>query len=89
MGDFNIAPEDCDVYDPIAWAGQILLHLPRNARSSGSWSGLECMTLFRLFEQPPKSWSPWWDYRNSRVPQEPGAAHRPHPGERCAGTPRE
>ena len=23
MGDFNIAPEDRDVYDPVAWAGQI------------------------------------------------------------------
>ena len=23
LGDFNIAPEDRDVYDPVAWAGQI------------------------------------------------------------------
>ena len=23
MGDFNVAPEDRDVYDPVAWAGQI------------------------------------------------------------------
>jgi exodeoxyribonuclease-3 len=23
MGDFNIAPEDRNVYDPVAWAGQI------------------------------------------------------------------
>jgi exodeoxyribonuclease III len=47
MGDFNIAPEDRDVYDPVAWAGQI--HCTPEE--------------FRLFEQPPKSWS-WWDYRN-------------------------
>ena len=23
MGDYNIAPDDRDVYDPIGWAGQI------------------------------------------------------------------
>ena len=23
MGDFNIAPDDRDVFDPVAWAGQI------------------------------------------------------------------
>ena len=43
MGDFNIAPEDCDVYDPIAWAGQI--HCTAEEREQfRSWSGLECMT---------------------------------------------
>ena len=32
MGDFNIAPEDRDVYDPVAWAGQIHC-TPRGARA--------------------------------------------------------
>tara|TARA_B100001105_G_C22381108_1_gene439719 strand:+ start:730 stop:1494 length:765 start_codon:yes stop_codon:yes gene_type:complete len=62
MGDFNIAPEDRDVHDPVAWAGQI--HCTPEER--GHFAALLEMGLvdaFRLFEQPPKSWS-WWDYRN-------------------------
>ncbi len=62
MGDFNIAPEDRDVYDPVAWAGQI--HCTPEER--GHFRDLLALGLhdaFRLFEQAPKSWS-WWDYRN-------------------------
>lgn len=62
MGDFNIAPEDRDVHDPVAWAGQI--HCTPEER--GHFAALLAMGLvdaFRLFDQPPKSWS-WWDYRN-------------------------
>ncbi len=62
MGDFNIAPEDRDVYDPIAWAGQI--HCTDEERGHfKALLGLGLHDAFRLFEQPPKSWS-WWDYRN-------------------------
>ena len=62
MGDFNIAPEDRDVHDPVAWAGQI--HCTPEERAQ--FQGLLALGLhdaFRLFEQPPRSWS-WWDYRN-------------------------
>jgi len=62
MGDFNIAPEDGDVYDPVAWAGQILCTDEERAHFRGLL-GLGLHDAFRLFEQPPKSWS-WWDYRN-------------------------
>jgi exodeoxyribonuclease-3 len=62
MGDFNIAPEDRDVHDPVAWAGQI--HCTDEERGHfRSLLGLGLHDAFRLFEQPPKSWS-WWDYRN-------------------------
>jgi exodeoxyribonuclease-3 len=62
MGDFNIAPEDRDVHDPVAWAGQI--HCTDEERSHlKHLLGLGLHDAFRLFEQPPKSWS-WWDYRN-------------------------
>lgn len=62
MGDFNIAPEDRDVYDPVAWAGQI--HCTSEERSHfQQLLGLGMSDAFRLFEQAPKSWS-WWDYRN-------------------------
>jgi exodeoxyribonuclease-3 len=62
LGDFNVAPEDRDVHDPVAWAGQI--HCTDEER--GHFRKLIALGLvdaFRLFEQPPKSWS-WWDYRN-------------------------
>ncbi len=62
MGDFNIAPTDADVYDPLAWAGQI--HCTEEERAHfRALLGLGLVDAFRLFEQPPKSWS-WWDYRN-------------------------
>jgi exodeoxyribonuclease-3 len=62
MGDYNIAPEDRDVYDPVAWAGQVLCTPEERAHFKGLL-GLGLHDSFRLFEQPPKSWS-WWDYRN-------------------------
>jgi exodeoxyribonuclease-3 len=61
LGDFNIAPEDRDVYDPQAWAGNVLVSEPERT----AFCALEALGLrdsFRLFEQPDKSYS-WWDYR--------------------------
>ncbi len=62
MGDFNVAPEDRDVYDPVAWAGQIHC-TPEERAQFQRLLALGLVDAFRLFEQPPKSWS-WWDYRN-------------------------
>jgi exodeoxyribonuclease-3 len=62
MGDYNIAPEDRDVFDPVAWAGQIHCTPQERAHFQGLMA-LGLVDAFRLFEQPPKSWS-WWDYRN-------------------------
>jgi exodeoxyribonuclease III len=61
-GDFNIAPEDRDVFDPVAWAGQIHC-TPEERAQFARLLGLGLHDAFRLFDQPPKSWS-WWDYRN-------------------------
>jgi exodeoxyribonuclease III len=61
LGDYNIAPEDRDVYDPQAWQGNVLVSEPERA----AFRALEQLGLrdaFRLFEQPEKSYS-WWDYR--------------------------
>lgn len=60
-GDFNIAPEDRDVHDPVAWAGQILCSPPERAAFQRLLD-LGLRDSFRLFEQPEKSFS-WWDYR--------------------------
>lgn len=61
-GDYNIAPEDRDVHDPVAWAGQILCSDPeRQVYRDLLAQGFQ--DAYRLFEQPEKSFS-WWDYRN-------------------------
>ncbi|MCB1877745.1 MAG: exodeoxyribonuclease III [Chromatiales bacterium] len=61
LGDFNIAPEDRDVHDPVAWNGQILCSdMERQAFRALLALGLK--DSFRLFEQPQDSFS-WWDYR--------------------------
>ncbi len=62
MGDFNIAPTDDDVHDPVLWKDQI--HCTVEERDHfKQLVGLGLVDAFRLFEQPPKPWS-WWDYRN-------------------------
>ena len=61
LGDYNIAPEDRDVHDPIAWEGQVLCSVPER----DAFRALVALGLtdsFRLFAQPEKSFS-WWDYR--------------------------
>jgi exodeoxyribonuclease III len=61
LGDYNIAPEDRDVHDPVAWAGKVLCSEPERA----AFRGLQQLGLrdtFRLFDQPEKTYS-WWDYR--------------------------
>jgi exodeoxyribonuclease III len=61
LGDLNIAPEDRDVHDPKAWAGQVHVSEPERA-ALRALIGLGLEDSFRLFEQPEKSFS-WWDYR--------------------------
>ena len=61
MGDYNIAPQDQDVHDPAAWEGQIMC-TPEERGHFESDLRRRPARRFRLFEQPPKSWS-WWDYR--------------------------
>ncbi len=61
LGDYNIAPEDRDVHDPLAWQGQVLVSEPERAAFRRLLE-LELKDAFRLFEQPEKLFS-WWDYR--------------------------
>jgi len=60
-GDFNIAPEDRDTHDPLAWAGQILCSDAERA-AFRQLLELGMKDSFRLFDQPEKRFS-WWDYR--------------------------
>ena len=61
LGDYNIAPEDRDVHDPLAWVGNVLVSEPERAAFRGMQQ-LNLRDCFRLFEQAEKSYS-WWDYR--------------------------
>jgi exodeoxyribonuclease-3 len=61
LGDYNIAPDDRDVHDPAAWAGQVLCTAAERAAFEGM-IGLGLQDSFRLFDQPPATFS-WWDYR--------------------------
>ena len=61
LGDYNIAPEDRDVYDPVAWEGNVLVSKPERD-AFRALQEIDLTDAFRLFEQPEKSYS-WWDYR--------------------------
>jgi len=61
VGDFNVAPEPRDVYDPKMWEGQVLFSEPERD-AFAALVGLGLKDAFRLFEQPEKIYS-WWDYR--------------------------
>ena len=63
LGDFNIAPDDRDVWDPKRWREKILCSTPeREAYRSLLDLGLH--DSFRLFNDEAGQHS-WWDYRLS------------------------
>lgn len=66
-GDFNVAPEDRDVWDPEAWRGKILFSEPEKEAFSKlvRWGLADCL---RLHHQEGGLYT-WWDYRQ-------GAFHR-------------
>ena len=67
VGDFNIAPDDHDVYDPAKWRGRVHCSEPERERLRmlQSW-GVVDVTRSHHPEGGPHT---WWDYRG-------GAFHR-------------
>ncbi len=67
VGDFNVAPEDVDVYDPDKWRGRIHCSDPERARIRGllEWGLIDLTKLYH----PDGGLYTWWDYRA-------GAFHR-------------
>lgn len=61
VGDFNITPDDRDVYDPEAWHERILCSTAER-QALQRIIDLGLADTFRLFDQPENSYS-WWDYR--------------------------
>jgi exodeoxyribonuclease-3 len=66
-GDFNVAPEDRDVWDPEQWRGQILCSDPER-RTLAYLMGWGLQDALRLHRQEGGIYT-WWDYRG-------GAFHR-------------
>lgn len=70
LGDFNIAPTDADVHDPNEWRDCILCSAPeRQALSEILALGLA--DTFRLFQQPPATFS-WWHYSQNNFSNNTG-----------------
>lgn len=61
LGDFNIAPEDRDVYDPHKWKDVVLVSAPERQALKVLFD-LGLVDVFRRFPQEDQSFS-WWDYR--------------------------
>ncbi len=61
LGDFNIAPEDRDSYDPEGLR-ETILHTTEERAHFRKLVELGLCDSFRLFDQPDKSFT-WWDYR--------------------------
>ncbi|HUW97358.1 MAG TPA: exodeoxyribonuclease III [Acidiferrobacter sp.] len=60
-GDFNIAPEDRDVYDPEAWRGAVLVSEPERA-AFREIAALGFTDALRVIGGDDCGFS-WWDYR--------------------------
>jgi exodeoxyribonuclease III len=61
LGDFNIAPEDRDSFDPEGLR-ETIHHTSEEREHFRGLTALGLADSFRLFEQADKSFS-WWDYR--------------------------
>ena len=61
LGDFNIVPEDRDIYDPEEWHEKILCSTPER-KALQKIMDLGLTDTFRMFDQVDRSFS-WWDSR--------------------------
>jgi exodeoxyribonuclease-3 len=69
-GDFNVAPDERDVHDPVAWSTETLFHIDaRNALEKIRTWGL--VDTFRLHHADAGAYS-WWDYRQLAFPYNKG-----------------
>ena len=66
-GDFNIAPDERDVWDPKRYAGRVHFSLPERKRLN-RLLGWGLSDLLRLQTQDAGIYS-WWDYRHGAFPK--------------------
>jgi exodeoxyribonuclease III len=70
LGDFNIAPDDRDVYNPKLWEGRVLCSAPER-QAFRALLDLGLADAFRLFE-PANGHYTWWDYRGKALERNQG-----------------
>jgi exodeoxyribonuclease-3 len=72
-GDYNIAPTDQDVYDPVAWQGDVLCTpAERECFSNLLQGGLSDALKVIHPHADSKELYTWWDYRAGRWPRNQG-----------------
>lgn len=67
-GDYNIAPRDADVYDPVHWGEDILC----SQREREAFFALTHLGYRDILESLPPPAFTWWDYRAGSFPQNKG-----------------
>jgi exodeoxyribonuclease III len=70
LGDFNVAPEERDVHDPVFWKGRVMFSEPERAMFQ-RFLATGFADAFRLFEQKPGEFT-WWDYGWGAFPKNRG-----------------
>lgn len=69
-GDFNVAPADADVYDPIAWRDDALCR-PESRAHLRALLYLGITDAFRALHAEPHCYT-FWDYQGGRWPRDEG-----------------
>ena len=69
-GDFNVAPEDIDVHDPVLWGGAIMCS-DRERAAFRQLCDVGLIDTLRLHRQECGLFS-WWDYRMLSFPKNRG-----------------
>jgi exodeoxyribonuclease III len=62
-GDFNVAPADVDVYDPVAFAGETHVTGDERSRLQAILEAGGLVDAFRALHGPDEVGFTWWDYR--------------------------
>jgi exodeoxyribonuclease-3 len=69
-GDYNVARDDRDLYDPAGWAGGVLVSDPERAAVQ-ALEDFGLVDTFRKHHQEGSRYS-WWDYRQLAFPRNNG-----------------
>lgn len=63
LGDFNIAPSDEDVHEPVLWQGEVLV----SEKERAAWQSLINLGFTDCYKKAPMGETKysWWDYRQA------------------------
>ncbi len=69
-GDYNVAPEEMDIYDPKRWDGQVCFH-PAERQHFRALKNMGFVDAYREARPTEHAYS-WWDYRGGAYEQGKG-----------------